>query len=225
MKIIRINVGGPAYMASYTDMMMTLLAFFILLNTLQKQRQSGFDAGVGEVREAMGIKGGQGLQKYLYFGGGGGHTPNPDEVEDGEEATHEKLLKDEGGEGNNDADIDKKATNKYLKMKLPYSFESKKTDLSKDFKDYLKKVGLIFALRDYKITVKYYSNDNNDSEMDTNLSLDRGAIIMNALRKRGIRKSNLQLSVYSEESSDYLKRLKKTNNKIEQLGYFYIYKK
>lgn len=57
--------GAPAYMAQFTALMTLLLAFFICLLTLGQRRTADFRSGVGQIKDAFGVRGGQGVLPFF----------------------------------------------------------------------------------------------------------------------------------------------------------------
>jgi len=53
--------GAPAYMAQYCDMITQLVTFFIILLSMAHEQLSGFNAGIGSVREFFGTAGAIGM--------------------------------------------------------------------------------------------------------------------------------------------------------------------
>ena len=63
---------APAYMGLYSSLMILLLAFFILLNSMATVQEAGFKAGIGKVQNAFGWKGGVRDHALHFFLQGGG---------------------------------------------------------------------------------------------------------------------------------------------------------
>ncbi len=210
-KKVTIMTGGPAYMASYTDMMMALLAFFILLNTLTHPKQAaGFKTGSGDIKNAAGIKGGIGINENLFYGKGGSYAPNKKEKEkkSGVKGFDKDLVDDVGGSGNTTEDVDKKERGKYFRIKIPFIFNDRETRLNEPLKNYLKKIGLAFALTDYKIKIKYFSDDIKNAENENKrLSMYRSLRIIKNLSDSGVSEENLSCGVY--ENDNYLAYVEK----------------
>ncbi len=226
-KKVTIHTGGPAYMASYTDMMMALLAFFILLNTLTHPKQaSGFKAGVGEVKNALGIKGGIGVSDQIFQGKGGANAPNSEkkEKDPGDLIGFDKeLIENMGESGTTNVNAEDKKKDKFFKVKIPYQFEENDFQISIGFSEYLKKMGLAFALNNFNIKVKYFSNSKNLSEDENRqLSIRRTIYIMKKLEKYNLKLSS---GIYKKDNLVFLddayfkKRiLKKKKKKITAWG-------
>ncbi len=56
--------GAPAYMAQYTALMTILLAFFILLLSMGMEKTGGLLEGVGDIKNLIGLTGGQGVLDF-----------------------------------------------------------------------------------------------------------------------------------------------------------------
>jgi len=136
-----VDVGAPAYMAQYTALMTLLLAFFILLNTMQDEQESGFNEGIGDVKNAFGSSGGFGLFQFTYYGKGGGNPPNPKTASDNatQAGFDESLVKGSGGTGNTGVDTKDSSSGKYVVIKMPYSFAKDDYVITGDMSDYLKR--------------------------------------------------------------------------------------
>ncbi len=223
----KVLVGAPPYMAQYTALMIILLAFFILLNTLAPKQESGFKDGIGDVKNAFGIKGGFGLNRFSFFGKGGGKAPIPKNKEDkdGKTGMDEDLVKGSGGSGNTETKPDNKKQKRFFKITIPYEFEKQKISLPKKLDEYLSKIGIVFALKQYDITVKYFSNDTTDNSINQLFSLKRVAQIIKKLKSTGVDASRISCDIYDKNSVHFLTSgIKNAKNKEEkQQGYFYIY--
>lgn len=56
--------GAPAYMIQFTSLMTILLAFFICMLTMGKEKTSEYKTGFGYVRDAFGFSGGVGMLSF-----------------------------------------------------------------------------------------------------------------------------------------------------------------
>ncbi len=220
--------GAPAYMALYTSLMIVLLAFFILLNTMAKEQHSGFNKGIGDVRNSFGMTGGFGLFQFTFFNATGSNQPVHDDLssESGKTGLHEDTVWGEGGAGNTDEDVEKLNTGKYIRINVPYGFAPHSTLIPKDLSQYLEVTGTGFALFDYTICIRCFASDTGEVKIDREIASKRSASIMRYLNQTCfIPLSRMQAVGYAHKRyfvdpgvSDAIKEKK-------QAVFFYIYQK
>jgi hypothetical protein len=222
-----ITLGAPLYMGQYTGLMTILLAFFILMQAMSTQQKSGFKEGIGEVRNAFGLQGGVGLFDYTFFGRGGSNSPNPvDSGKKEKQGIHENLVKSEGGQGNTEVDVADNEAGKFLRLKMEGKFARGKADMSPEMREYLAKIGMGFALFDYKISIRCFTDELKMEKENRDLALNRAAQIMRYLyRNAGVPFSRMVCAGYTTPS--YLGNFKEKDYKklSSQENYFYIYMK
>jgi len=176
--------GQPLYMAQYTALMIILLAFFIVMQSLSTVKESGFKTGMGDVKNAFGISGGIGIFGYIVPSRGSTSRDNPvGSGTSGRQGLHENLVKGEGGVGNTDANTEKVNQGKYLQVKLPITFEKGKAAITLEGRAVLDKMKVGLMLYDYKITIKCFANDNKNPAMDNPLAVQRATNIMRYLHQ------------------------------------------
>ncbi len=177
--------GAPAYMALYTSLMIVMLAFFILLNTMANKQEAGFKAGIGDVKNAFGLKGGFGMFRFTYFNSKGTNQMIHDEHvdEDGEVGLHEDSTKGKGGGGNTDEDVDDAQLGRYIRVSIPHVFDYQSTMIPKEMADYLEVTGTGFALFDYQISIRSYSGESGSPQIDTEIASKRASSIMRFLNQ------------------------------------------
>lgn len=221
--------GAPAYMALYTSLMIVMLAFFILLNTMANKQEAGFNAGIGDVQNAFGLKGGFGLFRFTYFNSKGASQRVFDEHQDdaGEVGLHENTTTGKGGGGNSDEKVDALKLGQYIRVSVPYQFESTSTSIPGKLARYLEVTGTGLALFDHRITIRCYSGDTGKPEIDREISAKRAASIMRYLNQ------TCHIPLVRMASVGYADRryfqatappAKKPGNNGKQAIYFYIYK-
>lgn len=216
--------GQPLYMGQYTALMIILLAFFILLQTMSSVKEGGFKEGIGNVKNAFGLSGGMGMFEFVIPFKGGARTPNP--VGTGnqdKQGIHDNLVKGEGGTGNTEAKVNNQPIGRYLEVKIPIKFEKFTTHLSPEGNAALDKFKVGFILYNYSITVKCYANEFKDRDKDNHLAMQRAANIMRYIHQTAAvpysrlkAQGNSSLRYYSEADN---------KNAQEQEAFFYIYQK
>jgi hypothetical protein len=245
-----VEVGAPAYMAQYTSLMTILLAFFILLNTMATEQESGFKAGIGDVKNAFGMEGGLGLFQFTFAGKGASYAPNPEKSGDEYKGLHKNLAEREGGSGNTSVDTQDKKLPKYLRIKIPGEFSGKSSRLPAVTKTFLDQVGMGFALFDYKINIVCYSGrrswalvaqlpGESKSEaierMNRTVAFNRAVQIMRYLnRKNGVDYSRMEADACTYRryldrtgADDKDEKEEKDDNALskKQEAFFYIFLK
>ncbi len=221
-----VDVGAPAYMGQYASLMIIMLAFFILLNALSQVKEGGFKSGIGEVKNAFGLAGGLGFFNYAFLGRGGGYAPNPNSDQIGESGVDKSLLMGDGGSGDTDLDVKGRDKAKYLRIKLPFDFPKFSDKISPQMAEELKKIGIGFALFDYKVLIRSYTKDYSDVERNKLLSLTRTAQIMRFLNKTaGVPYSKMECSGYSDERYFSADNKERTGESPSQGTYFYVFTK
>ncbi|MDD3119472.1 MAG: flagellar motor protein MotB [Victivallales bacterium] len=198
--------GQPLYMAQYTSLMIILLAFFILLQTMSTVNEGGFKEGIGNVKNAFGLTGGMGIFEFIIPFRGGAKTPNP--ISSGnqdKQGLHDNLVKGEGGYGNTDARFHDRRQGRYLEVKIPVKFNKFATHLTADDHAVLDKFKVGFILYDYRIIVKCFARDFRDRDKDDYLALQRAANIMRYIHQSAMvpysrleAQGNSSLRYYSE---------------------------
>lgn len=169
-------------MSQFTALMTILLAFFILLQTMSKIKESGFREGIGDVKDAFGLEGGLGIFNFIVFGKGGTRVPNPSNAgKDEFQGVHENLVKSGGGSGNTDAKVENLSPDKYFVVPINYDFAPGSAKIPEKMRAYLKNVGMGFAFFNYKINIKCYSHYFGDNERDRELAIRRAVNIMHFL--------------------------------------------
>lgn len=221
-----IDVGAPAYMGQYASLMIIMLAFFILLNAMSQVKEGGFKSGIGEVKNAFGLAGGLGFFNYAFLGRGGGFAPNPNSDQMGEAGIDKSLLMGDGGTGDTDLEVKGHDKAKYLRIKLPFDFQKFSDKISPQMAEELKKIGIGFALFDYKMQIRSYTSDYSDAERNKLLSLTRTAQIMRFLNKvAGVPYSKMECSGYSDGRYFSTDNKERTGESASQGTYFYVFTK
>ncbi|OGV39465.1 MAG: hypothetical protein A2020_02950 [Lentisphaerae bacterium GWF2_45_14] len=176
--------GAPPYMAQFTALMTILLAFFILMQALSVVQETGFKEGIGDVKNAFGLVGGLGVFDFTFYGKGGSKAPNPESGKMEEAGMHENLVKSGGGTGNSDVESSDNNLGKYFRLKIEGEFERGKSNIPPQMAEYLGKAGMGFALFDYKISIRCYTEEMGSDDKDRLLAILRAAQIMRHLNQR-----------------------------------------
>ncbi len=220
----KVLVGQPLYMGQFTSLMIIILAFFILLQSMSSTQEAGFQKGIGKVKNAFGLTGGMGLFNFISPGAGGGDVPNPSGTGDkSQQGTHENLVQGEGGTGNTSSDVNDYRKGRFLQVDVPIEFPKYKTYLTDETKNQLDKFKVGFILYDYKLSVKCYSNEYKDEEKDDYLALQRAANIMRYIHET----ANIpysRLEALGNSSRRYYSK-DKQNKMSDQETFFYIFEK
>lgn len=222
-----IQRGAPPYMGQFTALMTILLAFFILMQALSTVQQAGFKAGIGDVKNAFGMVGGLGVFKFTFFGRGGAKIPNPEtDKVDKEEGIHENLVKSSGGTGNTDAEANESKLGKFFRLKIEGDFEKGKSNIPPEMAEYLSKAGMGFALFDYKISIRCYTEEMGDDNQNRILATARAAQIMRYLNQRsGVPYSRMSCAGYTTPAYFGDMQGKDYSDIPKQGNYFYAYMK
>lgn len=219
----RILDGQPPYMAQYSGLMIILLAFFIVMQSLSAVKQSGYQTGVGDVKNAFGINGGLGIFAFVVSAHGGSSTPNPAGNNPSKVGIHENLVKGEGGSGNTEAATKSHELGQYLQVTIPIVFEKYKTSLSATERQKLDTFKVGFILYDYRIMVKCFANDYRDKEKDNHLAMQRAANIMRYINESA-QIPYSRLEALGNSSIRYYSNID-ANSIPEQEAFFYIYER
>ena len=218
--------GAPPYMGQFTALMTILLAFFILMQSISSVQESGFKAGIGDVRNAFGMVGGIGLFEFTFYGRGGSKVPNPESGKLEEEGIHENLVKSSGGTGNTDVESSESKLGKYFRLKIEGEFEHGKANIPPRMAEYLSKAGMGFALFDYKISIRCYTEEMGSDDKDRILAISRAAQIMRCLNQRsGVPYSRMSCSGYTTPAYFGDMQGKDYSEIPKQGNYFYAYMK
>jgi len=177
--------GQPLYMAQYTALMIILLAFFIVMQSLSTVKSSGFQKGMGEVKNAFGLSGGLGLFGYIMPSRGSSAANPIGSGTSDKYGLHENLSKGHGGLGNTDAETKKSEQGKYLQVKIPIVFEKDKAAITPAGRIVLDKIKIGLMLGDYHIAIKCFAHDHRDPVQDNALALQRAANIMRYIYEQG----------------------------------------
>ena len=224
-----IDVGAPAYMGQYSALMTILLAFFIMMLAMglsDKQDAGYVGSGIGLIKNSFGLEGGLGLGQYTQYGKGGSHATNPVSDKDKDkqvDGVHKSLSNGEGGPGNLDQKLDEQNTNQYIRLELPFEFPELSDKITPEMSEYLKKVGIGFALFDYKLDIRSFSLESRDDEVNRTIALKRSAQIIRYLNMiSDVPFSRMEATGYN--STNYFKiSEEKLAEKKKQGTYFYIF--
>lgn len=216
--------GQPLYMAQYSGLMIILLAFFIVMQSMSSMKESGFKSGMGEVKNAFGLSGGLGIFQFIVPGRGGSSVPNPSGTGDQSKAgIHENLVKGEGGSGNTEADAKKSPPGRYLQVEVPIVFEKYKSNLVESECKKLDKFSVGLILYDYRIMIKCFANDYRDKDKDSYLATQRAANIMRYIHEAA-QIPYSRLEALGNSSIRYYSNMRE-GSVPEQESFFFIYER
>jgi len=228
-----VATGAPLYMSQFTMIMLILIVMCMIMSTLSKKQDSGFqegEDGFGRQRESnsLGIVIGSGQFKFGNYGKARSFSPNPGaKLTDEKQNPHMDALKGEGGTGNSDLEAKKNAKIKYLFAKLMADFPDKSSEMTTAMTDNLNKIALALSLFEFEVVIKVYAKDNKKEDEDFKLAWARAVKIMQFFHKSTkvpITNMNFVVSTNRELiNSDREATLDKTSDKkIQQEVLFYF---
>lgn len=184
-----VATGAPLYMSQFTMIMLILIVMCMIMSTLSKKQESGFqegEDGFGKERDsnALGIVIGSGQFKFGTYGKARSFSPNPGaKLTDEKQNPHMDVIKGEGGTGNTDLIPKKNEKSKYLFAKLMADFPDKSSEMTKTMTDNLNKIALAMSLFEFEVVIKVYANDFNKEDEDFKLAWARASKIMQFFHK------------------------------------------
>jgi hypothetical protein len=214
-------------MQLYTTLMMLLLAFFIVLQTMTQDQASGFSNGIGKVKDAFGSMGGLGLLSYDMFRNPNAAIPveKKHHVEDGSYGLHKAMLEGAGGGGNTEAEPAILSSPEYVRVHIPASFRTGSHAISREIAEYLDVTGTGFAMFDVHFVLRSYCTESS-SPKDRELALRRALSIVRYLHRRcGVPYDRMQAAGY--DAPRYFVVSAEDNPALptaSQGTYFYIYR-
>ena len=172
--------GAPAYFGLFCSLMTVMLAFFILMTTMADKQESGFKNGIGDIRNAFGLRGGFGLFSFAHLVRGSSKHKIPEDMqtENGVDSVHEDMTTGKGGSGNTDESPDPSVHKKYLRIAVPHAFKTKSHEIGPELGHYLQITGTALALMDYNVSVKCYTNEYEGWTKNRELAFRRAAALM-----------------------------------------------
>jgi len=216
---------APAYMGLYGSLMILLLAFFILLNSMASVQEAGFKSGIGQVQNAFGWKGGFGIMRFTFLSKGAAEAPG--DQDKGADGMNRDTMVGRGGSGITDVSYTDAATGKYLQMMIPGKFPKGSSELTPELAKFLERMGLWLLLFKNQITVKCYAGDTGNLDFDRSLATNRALRIKEYLKVKGRIPDKRVVAVgYSEPN--YVCHSEEERKRVaadRQAVFFYIFKK
>ena len=166
---------APAYMTMYSALWCIMLAFFVVLMTLGRQKSDKYKKGIGAVKNAFGVRGGMGMMEYWRKAsdGQGDNNPNPpDEQEEGDVVGHFKGMLWKEGLSNVSilkTEFDDRGIS--ITIDTPIEFVTNSAVLGREACAFLSRMGGVFYnMPGFEITVQDLTMREKDTD-DRNLLL------------------------------------------------------
>jgi flagellar motor protein MotB len=178
-------VGAPAHVQLFSTMMILLLAFFIVLNSLiDADNETGFQNNIGDIQNAFGITGGIGMLAHHFMcapiEGVSRRRNNPEEEKFGQTTHHSRGA---GGVGNNEIEPEQ-GTPVYLRVVVPHRFAAGDAAIPAKLADYLDVAGTVLAsYPDYRCTLRQITTESGDWQQDARLAQRRAVAVQRYLRQ------------------------------------------
>ncbi|NCC52662.1 MAG: hypothetical protein EOM20_15790 [Spartobacteria bacterium] len=202
------ELEAPGYMVLYSSLMALLLAFFVTLLSMGEEATGKFNAGIGEIRDAFGLRGGFGILSYWKSISQWLANDYPEvSQEEDEDANLVGYLKGVlWREGLNDSfiiRIDYDELGETVMMATPITFSGRNAFLGRDDRWFLNRMGAIFYnLPECGVTVSCLVNTDDPEKMEENqrLAVERAVAVTRYLvQKVKIPASNLLPVGYANE--------------------------
>ncbi len=170
---------APAYFVMYAALWCIMLAFFVTMLTMGKQRVAEFREGLGEIRNQFGTRGGFGLFPYWrnYDKQKSGFMNYRFETKEGEFIGYLKgMLWKEGLSSSSILKIDMQEDSVTIYLMTPLVFLPGSSMLSNANKSYLSRIaGLFYNRTDLLISI--YALLDNEKGNNTVLATRRAAVV------------------------------------------------
>ncbi len=182
----KVEDGAPAYFGLFCSLMTVLLAFFILMTAMADEQESGFHKGIGDIRNAFGIRGGFGLFTYAHLvrGNMSHRTPEEFSVDDGLDALHEDMVAGKGGGGNTDVNTTSTSDARYLRVRIPHPYPTSEHLAASELGNFLQIAGTALALLEYEITIKAYNMDQATEAENCKVAFERAVAVTRYINTR-----------------------------------------
>jgi flagellar motor protein MotB len=179
-------------MVLYSSLMALLLAFFVTLLTMGQEKTAKFKEGVGEIRDAFGLRGGFGILNYWKSISQWLASDYPEvSQEEKAEASLVGYLKGVlWREGLNESfilKIEYDELGESVMMSTPISFTEDNAFLSRDARWFLNRMGAVFYnLPDCSVTVSCLVNTENPTNAVENelLAVERAVAVTRYLTEK-----------------------------------------
>ena len=188
MKVIRKQEeeGAPAYMAQYTALMTILLAFFITLLSMGKERVSTYKKDFGLVKEGFGLKGGISFMPFFKSVMAG----HPGTYKDTDHKKGDLLgyLKGVFEPKRFDVgEIDQtniQSVGQIVRITTPIVFPADSANISRNAQEFLDRLGgILYNLPNHMVTASCYQSTGSPDK-DQILAARRAAAIVRYLEER-----------------------------------------
>ena len=174
--------GAPAYMAQYTALMTILLAFFILMLTMGKEKSAGFREGVGQIKNLIDMTGGKGVLDFWRSM----RKPGLPKMASSDKEPEEAMLIGYEEEAVDNFSLDASSINKIdfsderqtLRLRSSIRFEPGRVRVERNSQFALDQaVATLYSLRQYHVVVCVMV-DTGDPEPDRLLAAQRAASLV-----------------------------------------------
>jgi outer membrane protein OmpA-like peptidoglycan-associated protein len=172
-------MGAPAYMAQYAALMTILLAFFILLLTMGREKVAEFKDGTGMIRNLVKLTGGSGVMDFWRSMRQPALPAQANPAEDAPEAMLIGYEADALDQFSLDVDgmdsVDFLDLSKTLRLRSSIRFEPGRIRVDRDSQFALDQaIAMLYALRQYQVVVGVMVDTGNPEE-DRMLAAQRAA--------------------------------------------------
>jgi outer membrane protein OmpA-like peptidoglycan-associated protein len=177
--------GAPAYIQLFTTMMILLLAFFIIITTLSEKQEAGFRDGIGDVRDAFGIRGGPGVLPYHFSESGIQTGPASRITARGAKdmGMSRELMRGSGGVGISDLNY-RLEEPKFLRIQVKERFEPGSAAIAPDLAVFLDLAGMVLASQTpYHFAIRQITGETGNTETDCQLAQQRAAAVARFLHR------------------------------------------
>lgn len=193
--------GAPAYMTQFTALMTILLAFFICMLTLGQQKTAQYKKGFGQIRNAFGVRGGQGLLDFWRKLRD--RNPNVDVGETGEDARLRGFRRGDFSRTRFDrsrhvrTEIERRGS--LVHIRTPVSFPEGACTLTAESRRFLDDAGgVLYGLPEYAVDVMHCCAPADGGDGET-LAARRSAAVVRYLRDHcGIADHRLRAIGYAD---------------------------
>ena len=183
------EMEAPGYMVLYSSLMALLLAFFVTLLSMGAEATGKFNDGIGDIRDAFGLRGGFGILSYWksisqWLANDFPEVTQKEEDEKDEEANLVGYLKGVlWREGLNESfiiRIDYDDMGETVMMATPITFSDDNAFLGRDDRWFLNRMGAVFYnLPECGVTVSCLVNTEDPDKMEDNqrLAVERAVAV------------------------------------------------
>jgi len=215
---------GPAYMQLFAILMLLLLSFFVILNTLTQEQESGFHRDIGKVRTGFGFIG-ENLGVGIFTPQG---QKTLEEIETksgqiGDKQFPKKTKPDPltGEDSQSTPDAEETPPLEYYRVQIPDNFPEGEHELTPDIMEYLDVMGTGLAGLEIPFSIRSYSRETGNEAEDQSLALRRAASIARYLHKNArIPLARITSAGYADQR--YFEFAEGSDEQPEQATFVYI---